>query len=421
MGSIARIIRNLLAGKESTFTFTRMGEIPVMERADVHLYVHVPFCKGHCPYCPYYKLPFDQDQVKRYANLLIREIDILADLYGRLRVPSVYFGGGTPALLGDDLGRVTGRLADRFDVDAIAMELRPENCDPEGVARLADGGVTQVSMGVQSFQPDLLQNIGRGVTVPVLEEGLARLAGAGFKGVNADMMFVLPGQTMGQLKADMERIVLAGVDQVTCYPLFTFPYTAAGRHLERKRLQMPSLGERHDQYRFLWDFFTARGYAPTSVWSFLRPGAPRFSSVTRDSYIGLGAGAATYLPGHFWFNPFDVGLYRNRLDRGRLAGNMHMNVGPRLSDLYWLYWRLYETRVPTDGLRARFPDRTHPMRLMMGAITALGMGRREDGHIRLNRKGAFWVHLAQNHFMLDCIDTFWTRSLDNPAAAEIRI
>lgn len=418
---VAHIIRNLLVGRDSSFTFTSVSEAPLLEVERTHLYIHVPFCRNHCPYCPYFKQPFEQSAIKRYANLLIREIDIVADRYGGISVPSVYFGGGTPALLGDDLVRVTKHLADRFEVGDIAMELRPENCDQDGVERLLDSGVTQVSIGVQSFQPELLNTIGRGITGPVLEDGLTRLVRAGFKGVNADMMFVLPGQTMEQLEEDMKSITLFGVDQVTCYPLFTFPYTAAGRHLKNRRLKMPSLIDRHGQYRFLWNFFSDQGYDAASVWSFIRPGASRFSSVTRDSYIGLGAGAASRQPGHFWFNPFDIDMYRKRIEQGKLPCNMHMHVGPKLSDLYWLYWRLYETKVPIDELHTRFPDRINVMRLMMDTIIGFGMGHREKGYIRLNRKGAFWVHLAQNHFMLDAIDTFWKRAMDNARASEIRI
>jgi oxygen-independent coproporphyrinogen-3 oxidase len=419
---IVPFIRRSLAGSDSKFTFSQIDEAPEVTLSSAHIYIHIPFCRNKCPYCPYYKVQYSPQETKSYAATLIKEIDIVNSKYGRLTVPSIYIGGGTPALLGQELPSVINHARTRLDsCGDVAIELRPEDCTKEGLKLLKDSGVSQASVGVQTFQPNLLGCIGRDYTEKTLSEALDNLNQEGFSGVNADMMFALPGQSMIQLEDDARRIVASGVDQVTCYPLFTFPYTSAGKHLDAQKLKMPPLRERRRQYKFLWEFYVSQGYRPVSVWSFLKGDAPRFSSVTRDVFIGLGAGAATHVPGHFWFNPFDVQSYTSDVDKGVLPSSLHMPVSNRLADLYWLYWRLYETYVPNEELRLHFPRTISATKTMLFLSRLIGWSKRENNGLQLTRKGAFWIHLAQNYFLLESIDRLWREAIGTPYPKEVKI
>lgn len=419
---IAHFIRRLLAGRDCTFSLTRIDGPPVVPLDTAHIYIHVPFCRNKCPYCPYYKEPYEPRRAKQYAETLCKEIDLVRKRYGPFSIPSVYLGGGTPALLGDELPKVTRQLQSQIgSCNNMAIELRPEDCTSEGLKHLKDAGITQVSVGVQSFQPSLLDCIGRDYSGSTLDKALARLGQAGFSGINADMMFALTGQTMPQLADDARRIVDSGVDQVTCYPLFTFPYTSAGKHLRRQKLKMPPLQVRRKQYAYLWDFFVSHGYQPVSVWSFLRGDAPRFSSVTRNVFVGLGAGAASHIPGHFWFNPFDIQSYASAVGNGNLPGSLYMPVSKRLGDLYWLYWRLYETYIPRRGLEAHFPRRFSAAKTLLHLSRLTGWSQLNNDGFRLTCKGAFWIHLAQNYFLLKSIDRLWREAIETPYPLRVDI
>jgi len=416
------LLRRALAGKDCDFRFRRLDALPAVDLPRAHIYIHVPFCQDKCPFCPYYKERYAPEAAVAFGEALSAEIDLVAGRFGEIEVPSVYIGGGTPALLLDGLSQWLDRLRRRFRVTgSIAIELRPEDCHPGTLRRLRGDGVTQASVGVQSFQPDVLRRIGRRSSPGLVEEALPRLVDAGFAGVNADMMFAIPGQTMAGLRDDVGRIAASGVDQVTYYPLFTFSYAAAGDRARQGSVRMPPFRERYRQYRFIWDRFLTDGYEPASVWSFIKNGAPRFSSVTRDVYIGLGAGAASCMPGHFWFNPFDVRTYAEAVGRRNLPAQMHMPVPKRLTDLYWLYWRLYETFVPEDGVADRFGTRPIRLRAALRLGRLLGWIRRTHDGWRLTRSGSFWVHLAQNHLLLDSIDRYWRAAGAVPCPDEIDI
>jgi oxygen-independent coproporphyrinogen-3 oxidase len=181
---------------------------------------------------------------------------------------------------------------------------------------LHDAGVGLVSLGVQSFHAGRLAAIGRRYQPAVAERALALLAGSGFDSVNADIMFALPGQTPEDVIADLARAAELGADQLTTYPLFTFPYTTVGEYLRLRAVRMPGLDARRRQYRAISEWCAANGFERVSVWGFKRGDAPRYSSVTRDGYIGIGPGAGSHLPDGFTLNTFDLAAWIKALESG---------------------------------------------------------------------------------------------------------
>ena len=134
-------------------------------------------------------------------------------------------------------------MRERFSVTGdVCIETNPADVDRRRPSReLHDCGVALVSLGVQSFRPESLRVIGRRYTPEVAERALALLAESDFASVNADIMFALPGQTAADVVADLEHAAELGADQLTTYPLFTFPYTAVGEYLHLAGVKMPDL------------------------------------------------------------------------------------------------------------------------------------------------------------------------------------
>ena len=175
-------------------------------------------------------------------------------------------------------------------------------------------------------------------------------------------------------------------------------------------------------YYRIYDAFRERGYAQTSVWSFNRQPGNAYSSVTRDYYVGFGPGAATYNGTSFRFSTFSIPDYI-AATRSRLPVALEMAVSPRMRKLFWLYWRLYETRVPKDGYQVAFGaeierDFSYLIRLMRLARFC----ETEDGSgFVLNRRGAHWVHLAQNYFALYYVNTIWSACMAQPWPSVVRL
>ncbi|MBI5292783.1 MAG: radical SAM protein, partial [Chloroflexi bacterium] len=294
------------------------------------------------------------------------------------------------------------------------IETNPADVDEETVRRLHSAGVALVSLGVQSFDAGRLALLGRRYEPPAAERALGLLAQGGFASVNADIMFALPGQTADDVTADLARAAQLGANQLTTYPLFTFPYTSVGEYLRLTAVRMPDLRARRAHYRAIGRWCAEHGFQRVSVWGFKRGGGPRYSSVTRDGYIGVGPGAGSHLPDGFVLNTFDLESWIHATQAGRTAIALRMPFAGEMSGWWWLYWRFYDTRIPLDDLDAVLGRDAPKARRWLRAVERAGFAVRNGGRLELTEPGAFWLHLAQNHFALNYVNTLWTQARWEP-------
>lgn len=409
---ITRNIRRYLVGPEQRWVFER----PAQEWIPLHiehtsLYLHVPFCRHFCPYCPYTKVPYHESLVEPYTRAAIAEVDWWANAIGPTEITSIYIGGGTPTLALDSVARVVKHVGERFRLTGdICIETNPADVNDETVRQLHDIGVDLISLGVESFQPENLALIGRDYKPIVAERALALLAESNFASVNADIMFALPHQTIADVTADLARAAQLGADQLTTYPLFTFPYTTVGEYLRLTAVRMPNLHMRQVHYRAIDRWCTEHGYERVSVWGFKRAAVPRYSSVTRDGYIGVGPGAGSHLSDGFVLNTFDLNSWILTTCDGRRAIALRMPFAGEMSGWWWLYWRFYDTRIPLDDLDVALGNDAPKARQWLRVVKQAGFAIHKDGHLELTESGAFWLHLAQNYFALNYVNTLWTRA-----------
>lgn len=411
-----RAIRRHLVGPEQRWVFERPDPRWTPPRvARTSLYLHVPFCRHACPYCPYTKVLYRAALVVPYTRAALAEVDLWADAVGPAQVTSVYVGGGTPTLALDAVSAVVERMRRRFNLTGdICLETNPADVDEHTVGRLHDAGVALVSLGVQSFRPQSLEVMGRGYTPKVAEKALGLLVAGGFASVNADIMFALPGQEAADVVADLERAAALGADQMTAYPLFTFPYTSVGEYLQLSSVRLPDLRRRREHYYAITRWCAQNGFERVSVWSFKRGPAPRYSSVTRDGYIGIGPGAGSHLPDGFVLNTFDLHEWEHALGQRRLPIALRMPFEGHMSGWWWLYWRFYDTRIPMNALDEELGDDARKARRLLAAVRGVGLAARHSDTLELTEPGAFWLHLAQNHFALSYVNTLWTAARQEP-------
>jgi len=422
MSVITKWIRRYLTGKDSRYVF-EPAQIPSLgDIGPTHIYIHIPFCRNCCPYCPYNKVPYDETLVEPYVQALLAEMNMYGNLTGQLKVSSVYIGGGTPTLLSDRLTDILAQLKSHFELTGeICIEANPAGLDYEAVSNLKRCGVNLVSLGVQSFNDKCLQLLGRNYSSETAELTLRKLITADFSSINVDLMFCLPAQTEGQLLDDLRKTVALNASQITTYPLFTFPYSTVGRYKKLRQIKMPSLRKRRRQYYLINDFLRSQGYSRVSVWSFKKGSVPRYSSVTRDGYIGLGAGAGTLTTNGFYLNTFSVNEYINRCLSGVFPTALQMRFNKKMRDYFWLYWRLYDTTIPKNVLYRRFGVNDRKLNGTFKMLKFLEMTEEHNGSFVLNNAGAFWVHLLQNYFALSYINKIWTVAMKHPWPDAIEI
>ena len=365
------------------------------------LYVHIPFCRSLCGFCPYCKVPYDAALCDRYIDALLREIRLVGESGGgRKRVTSLYFGGGTPALAAGRLGEIVGELEKYFDItEGIGVELHPDDVVPEVLETLRAAGVTRISIGIQSFQPKFQQLLGR---APVDGAALARaLVTVPFQTVSMDFIFALPGQTFEDLRRDVDAAFARGANHVAIYPFIDFTFTAS---------RLPAM--RKGEKRRLLDRITAycgeKGYRRDSIWTFAAAPEAGYSSMTREHFLGFGCSAVTLLRDQFKINTFSVEAYCGRVGEGRLPTALTLRFTRRQRMVYYLFWEAYSTRVSARAFAETFGvplERMYGLELRLAR--ALGLVRCRDGVYTMTPKGAFYYHHYENDYTLAYIDKMW--------------
>lgn len=413
---ITQTVRRYIGGPDQRWIFEPPPDSWILPRVEqTSLYLHVPFCRNSCPYCPYTKVLYDVTLVEPYTRAALDEVDWWADRIGRAEVTSVYIGGGTPTLALKSVNRILERVRERFRLTGdICIETNPADVDELTVQQLHDANITLVSLGVQSFQNENLRILGRCYEPTVAEHALELLSKSSFSSVNADIMFALPRQSVSSVTTDLDRATQLGADQLTTYPLFTFPYTTVGKYLRLMNVKMPNLYIRRVHYRAISRWCEEHHFSRVSVWGFKRGGVPRYSSVTRDGYIGIGPGAGSHLPDGFVLNTFDFDSWMQTMNERRMPIALRMPFKGEIAGWWWLYWRFYDTRILLDDIDANLDKDAPKAHRLLKAMERIGLAIRNGKYIELTEPGSFWLHLAQNYFALSYVNTLWTKARQEP-------
>jgi oxygen-independent coproporphyrinogen-3 oxidase len=420
------LVKRYLTGSWAAMTL-KPGEPSPPRRLDkLGLYLHVPFCRSPCPYCPYNRVKYDERRYRLFESAAHQEIDLYGERMSEplkdARVSSLYVGGGTPTIDPDSLARLVDHIRDVFGpADDICVECHPSSIDDSCLGILKSLGVTMVSIGVETLSDRLLKLIGRAQDAATAEDAVWRAVAGGFRTVNADLMFALPTQTIENLDYDVQRVLDLGVDQISAYPIFGFPYTKLGKRLGIRRILRPPAGLIRDMLGLIRRRSEERGFRQCSVWSFVRPDRAKFSSTTRQYYLGIGPSAASMTGDQFYVNTFSVEEYASALP-GRLPVALVLPVDRRLEMVFWLYWRIYEMEIPIADFERLFEAELESVYgSLLNLWERMGMVYRLNGSYRVTESGAYWIHRVQNEYALNYIDRLWGRCRSEAWPEEVRL
>ena len=405
--------------KYGKFTHIKEGDFVLPKTKKIGLYLHIPFCRSLCPYCPYDRTLFEKSLSERYTNAVIKEIELIKNKVGRTEITSLYIGGGTPTTIGNNLRQILIKIKDNFVLkdNSIFIETNPDDITEEKMAMLKDLGTSMVSIGIQSFQNKFLKTIGRNYTAKTAIKAI-EIVKKYINNINIDLMFALPEQKEKDFEYDLKKAIEANVQQITAYPLFTFPYSQVGKFLKINSVKLPSFYTRKRMFYLMYNTLTGNGYTPASVWGFKKPQGTEFSSVSRMYYIGIGASAATKVPGKFYMNTFSIPHYIERVNSGSFAEVVKMDYTQRMDNYYWLYWKIYETRFQKSEFEKRFHS-DRKARLLIKTLNTGGFIKTRGAQYILTRKGMFYVHLLQNQVALNHIGKLWGKMMQEPEPHEI--
>jgi len=373
------------------------------------LYVHVPFCKELCPFCPYYKIKYDASLASKYVDALIKEIHLKSSKVGKKRAAtSLYFGGGSPSLIINSLGRVLDMFKEHFVIEGnIGIELHPDNVTPSLIAELKDIGFDIVSLGIQSFNEKNLSTLGRKEKSDNRQK-LEKIAKKGFRAIDVDLIFGIPGQTPKDLREDMIKAAEYGATQISTYPFIDFTYANNEQkplNKREKKILLDSIVNTSEEM----------GFVRTSVWTFAKKDTPKYSSITRDNFLGFGPSATTLLKDNFRINTFSVTEYINTLEDNRIPTALIFNFSERARYLYWLFWSCYNLDIDKNNFFQLFHkdlDSEFWWEIKVGKL--LGIMENNGGGYKLTDKGAYLFHLVEQKYTNQYIDKTWRMARKTP-------
>ena len=360
------------------------------------LYLHIPFCRSLCPFCPYNKVKYDEALATDYHAALQQEISRAVEaLPGELH--SLYVGGGTPTL---SLDALEAAVADLRVKHERAIEVLPGHATPATLDRLRAMGFDFACLGVQSFDDAVLRHLGRPNTARQNRAAISNAVGR-FECVDVDLIFDVGYRDGAAFLADVETCASRGVEQISTYPLMRFGYTPFGKapHARRREHELLDQAERlAERY----------GYERRSVWTLNRRDAPTSSSITREFYLGLGAGSASFTGREFWINHFSVRRYIDAVARGGLPVAKQMRLPASVSALYYLFWRSYASRLDLRRLDQLFGARVGLVtRAALLLFVGAGLVERRGDEVRLSRRGRDLYHDVERWMTYHFIEPLW--------------
>ncbi|MBR6651901.1 MAG: coproporphyrinogen III oxidase, partial [Anaerotignum sp.] len=275
----------------------------------------------------------------------------------------------------------------------------PENVNVPTLQRLKAAGVTKISIGIQSFQEKYQSVLGREqVDISAMAHALSEVS---FETVSMDFIFALPGQTYEDLKADIELAFQNGANHIAIYPFIDFSFTASDVPVMEKRKKRKLLDD-------ITEYCGKMGYHRDSIWTFSNSETARYSSMTRDNFLGFGCSATTLLQDQFKINTFSVEEYCKRVDSRKLPTSLTIRFSLRQRMVYYLFWTAYSTRVDAKDFKKFFGV---PLKKMYGMelflAKCMGFVTENDSVYTMTKKGAFYYHYYENFYTLSYIDKMW--------------
>lgn len=387
-----------------------------LRERELAVYIHIPFCRRICRYCPYVRYPVRNDgTISNYIEALKTEIKAYGKLLQELdpKVIDVHAGGGTPSLLtGQQFEDILDCLTEHLGVKSkIAIEANPEDlADEKHTFELADHGVTEVSLGVQSFNRDMLGELGRGHSVEDSLRAIENLRQAGTEYINIDMMYMIPGQSLSDWVADLRLAAGQDVDEITCYPTLMTEYCPGHKLVEKGEVNQPNKRTYKQMVHAAENVLSSEGFEPVEIYGYSRRSGWKYVTVNYEMegpLLGLGCGAMGFVGEYEYQNTCSVPEYIRTTLGGALpvAGGRHVDTRERA--IRYATCRLFicrgldlsefERRL---GSFDRLISKTGFGRALR-LLRLLGYIRKREGRIELTRRGLFTAHLLCWAFVLN--------------------
>lgn len=291
------------------------------------VYIHIPFCHQICNYCDFNKVFFKNQPVDEYIECLGKEMKMMVAKKPQAfeKIETIFFGGGTPTALSPvQLERLLILVKEAIPMDYVkefSSEANPDELTRDKIKVLKKHGVNRLSLGVQSFDQDLLRKLGRTHDNEHVYETIQAAKEEGFTNISIDLMYGLPGQSMEQWQHTLEMAMKLELPHFSAYSLIVEPKTIFYNLMNKGKLPLPGEDSEADMYSYLMDTMEQQGIHQYEISNFGKTGFESLHNLIywdNEEYAGFGAGASGYLEGVRYSNHGPLKKYMDAIDAGEL-------------------------------------------------------------------------------------------------------
>ncbi len=348
------------------------------------LYFHIPFCVKKCDYCAFYSLANQNEGIKQaYFEALCNQVNHLKT---EKTVQTVYFGGGTPPMLGvNRLCKLIELVKRSFTLDKdceTTIEINPKTVNFNDLCKLRQAGFNRLSIGIQSANDDVLAKLGRIHSFADAKNCITDARKAGFTNISADVMFALPFQTDEQFESGLLDIMSTSPEHISAYSLQLEEGTPL--YTRRATLEFPDEESEEWQYSRLCAILKENGYAHYEISSFAKSGFESRHNLNYwvcGEYFGFGAGAHSFYCGKRFSAECDIHSFIEKSPLSLYAPT-DFDSSPTLTQA-----ELDEERIMLalrTSLGARVPESKKHIGIK---VASLGYGDFKNGVLTLNSRG----------------------------------
>src|SRR5690606_29546470 len=371
-------------------------------------YIHIPFCEHICHYCDFNKVFLHGQPVDEYVDLLMKEIEITITETPVKQLKTIFVGGGTPTALNEkQLERLCKGIRENlpFEDGEFTFEANPGDLSIEKLRILKEYGVNRLSFGVQSFNNELLERIGRSHRVKDVYRSLDNAKKVGFDNISIDLIYALPGQTINDFRETLREALSLQLPHYSSYSLIVEPKTVFYNLMRKGKLLLPSVEAETKMYETLIEEMESYGLSQYEISNFSKPGFESKHNLVywdNEEYFGFGAGAHGYINGIRYSNAGPLKKYMTPLvDHKRpIFNETILSIQEKMEEEMFLGLRKVEG-VSLSRFKQRFDKDLE--QVFQEAVTTMrnrGLLVVENGYIRLTTEGRFLGNEVFQSFLI---------------------
>jgi len=308
-------------------------------------YLHIPFCEHICHYCDFNKVFLKGQPVDDYLESIEKEIIMTLEAFPTDGLKTIFVGGGTPTSLNerqlDRFCQIMNRTLPQNGIVEFTFEANPGDLTKDKLQILKDAGVNRLSLGVQTFNHDLLERIGRVHRSEDVYQTVTAAKKVGFDNISVDLMFSLPTQTIADFKETLREAFSLDIPHYSAYSLMIEPKTVFYNLMKKGKLPTPGEDIEAQMYEMLMEEMEKHGFRQYEISNFAKPGYESKHNLTywnNEFYYGFGAGAHSYVNGFRRSNIGPVRKYIEKINSGRepIIENHYVTLAEQMEEEMFL-------------------------------------------------------------------------------------